>query len=251
MDVIQVRYGVDLSSQPDIDAPPEEQQIFERKKAQAKTCSLRAFIYPEEYPNEAPKQFTESERKIQEALRFIYEQNGKDPPLFKKFPNWRQALEIDCTSAPEISYFSGCFDNDKNDITFKKTLKPTAIIGVLAHELKHAEHCTKQIYNIVKQKVKVNNQAIQETRFTDESIAYIFGTYIQMLYYLEDKNLSKENLISKMQETADLMTDVVLGPMINWVSTEPKATLLNKILRRKPQKDYKDLEINKKQIKQI
>lgn len=240
MDVIQIRYGVDLSSPPGADASIEEKQAFENKKAQAKTCSLRAFIYPEQYPDQAPKFLNESEKGIQEALRFIYEQNEKEG-LFKKFPNWRQALVIDCTTAPS-KYVFGKFNTDLNTIIFRKSLHPSEIIKTLAHELKHAEHCTKKIYKIQEEKVGADNLGIQQTFFVDEGIAHSFGNYVQMLYYMKDGNLSKKELIAKMRETEDAATEDLLEPLLNWFSTEPKPTFLDRLLKRNPQKSYKDLE---------
>ena len=237
MDVIQIRYGIDLLNPPAITASLKERLAYRDKKTQAKTCSIRAFIYPEQYPDQAPKELTDREQKIQKILRFIYEQNEKDPPLFERFPNWRQALVIDCTR-PTLA-MNGNFLPDDNEIILQKSLGPVALmVGTLAHELKHAEHCDQQVYN----RKTMDNLAKQQTGFIDEGIAFIFGNYVQMLYYLKDGELSKEQLAAKMRETPDLMTDTVLDPIIDWIKEGPKATFLDKILGRKPNKNYKGLE---------
>lgn len=240
MDVIQVRYGVDSFALPDEDGSFKEREAFKKGMAQAKTCSLRAFIYPEKYPDEGPKHLTETEKKIQEALRFLYEQNEKDPPLFKKFPDWRQALVINCTGSKGSC--GAAFDPEENTIEFTKNSSAMPWVATLAHELKHAEHCTQERYKITKYEPGQDNLGRQQVRFLDESITYPFGNYVQMLYFLQHGATSIGDAAMQLIQKTDFGTDVVLKPLMKWMMEKPKPTFWDKLLRRKPKKDYKDFE---------
>ena len=76
MDKIVVKYGVSV-----VDG--EDFKEREKKLRRAKTVSITDFF------NVSPDELTETERKVQNALKLIYEINEKDPPLFQKFPDFR------------------------------------------------------------------------------------------------------------------------------------------------------------------
>ena len=185
---------------------------------------------------------TSEEVALQEALKFLYDTNAKDPPLFEKFPDWygeEKPLTIDCTTIPKGAKdrTEAVFDGNKNNITFAKSSKEIALVGTLAHELKHAEQSTKESYEMI---YKKDNLGIQQICFLEEAQAYVFGNYVQMLFFQKDGPI--DNLDERMLQKADLGTEKLLPRLKEWMNEEPKIGFWDKVLGRTPQKNYKDLE---------
>ena len=156
MDIIKVSFGVSLTpeeqklvSNPFGIVSDEDQKRVEELKSKVRVCSILEFIYPERYPNNKPLNLSESEKKVQEALRKIYELNDKDPPLYRKFPTFRldnDPLMIDITTLGNTGKGAAAYNQKNNKITFKKADKLDFLFLTLVHELKHAEQCNKQLY---------------------------------------------------------------------------------------------------------
>lgn len=187
---------------------------------------------------------TSEEVALQEALKFLYDINAKDPPLFEKFPDWHgeeKPLTIDCTTLPKGAKDRtvAAFNVNKNNITFAKSSKEIALVGILAHELKHAEQSSKELYEMIYKKGK-DNLGIQQIRFLEEAQAYVFGNYVQMLFFQKDGPI--DDLDEKMLQKADLGTEKLLPRLKEWMREEPKIGFWDKVLGRTPQKNYKDLE---------
>lgn len=187
---------------------------------------------------------TSEEVALQEALKFLYDTNAKDPPLFEKFPDWygeEKPLTIDCTTIPKgvKDNTTAAFNVNKNNITFAKSSKEIALVRILAHELKHAEQSSKESYEMIYKKDK-DNLGIQQIRFLKEAQAYVFGNYVQMLFF--QKNGSIDDLEEKMIQKADMGTEKLLPRLKEWMNGEPKIGFWDKVLGRTPQKNYKDLE---------
>lgn len=196
MDVIQIKCNADPS----------------------KSISLTEFL--SDHP---PFDLTPEELDIREALRFLYNENAKNPPLFEKFPDWRkdQPLTIDCTSIHKISSgnATASFNDNDNEITFKKSPRSMPLVSTLAHELKHAEQCTREVYDLSPESFfssdEKDNLAIQQSRFLREAQSYIFGNYVQMLFLQKDGPI--ENLEEKMTEKSDWGTRKLLSRMAEWI----------------------------------
>lgn len=156
MDIIKVNFGVSLTpeeqkliSNPFSITTTEDQKRIEELKNKMKTCSVPEFIYPERYPENEPLKLSESEKRVQEALRKVYEMNEKDPPLYKKFPTFRlntNPLMVDITTLGNTGNGSAAYDQKDNKITFKEVDRPDFLILTLVHELKHAEQCDEESY---------------------------------------------------------------------------------------------------------
>ena len=125
----------------------------------------------------------------------------------------------------------------ENNITFAKSSKEIALVGTLAHELKHAEQSTKESYEMI---YKKDNLGIQQICFLEEAQAYVFGNYVQMLFFQKDGPI--DNLDERMLQKADLGTEKLLPRLKEWMNEEPKIGFWDKVLGRTPQKNYKDLE---------
>lgn len=132
------------------------------------------------------KQLTDMEYRVQKALAFIYEQNGKEPPLFWGFENWRpeEPLTIDCLNLPKkqskttIAWYSP----GQNLIGFEQTWKKVDLINTISHELKHAEQYSKECDALNEQYKQENNRAkVQKLRLIKETQSQIFGVYVSML----------------------------------------------------------------------
>ncbi|MBO5997031.1 MAG: hypothetical protein J6P93_00685, partial [Alphaproteobacteria bacterium] len=151
MDIIKVNFGAFFTKEEGqiISNPFSDPKVVEKLKSKIKTCSIREFIYPERYPDNEPLNLSETEKKVQEALRKIYEMNEKDPPLYKKFPTFRQdtnPLIVDITTLGNTGNGSAAYDQKDNRITFKEVDRPDFLILTLVHELKHAEQCDEESY---------------------------------------------------------------------------------------------------------
>lgn len=95
---------------------------------------IRDFIYPEK-----PLNLTETEHKIQEATRLVYELNEKDPPLYKNFNNRnpKKPLTINCSDAESVRNANAYYHPAKNEVCFVSKYGDLTLS--LVHELKHAE----------------------------------------------------------------------------------------------------------------
>ena len=131
------------------------------------------------------KQLTDMEHRVQKALAFIYEQNGKEPPLFLEFADSPEApLTIDCLNLPKkqskktIAWYSP----GQNLIGFEQTWKKVDLINTISHELKHAEQFSKECFELEVQYIQEKNEAkSQKLKLVKETQAQIFGTYVSML----------------------------------------------------------------------
>jgi len=142
MDSILVQYGTSMTND-------ESWAILigdtktEELKSKIKTVTIPEFLAVK------PEELSAVEQKIQRAIRLIYDLNGKDPPLYKKFPDFRsdkKPLTIDITTAGRTGKdFAAAFESMGNKILFEEIDRPDDVIRTLAHELKHAEQCDEEI----------------------------------------------------------------------------------------------------------
>ena len=186
-----------------------------------------------------PFDLTQEELNVREALRFLYDENEKKPPLFGSFPDWRknQPLIIDCTTLPKDEETNAEYTHENNMVIFKKSLSPVSLIGCLAHELMHAKQWGKHVHNIRMGNIPVDNLAIQQVGLIGETLAYIFENYVRMLFFQKNGPLSDKDLAAKMEETSDLGTSVILNKMIEWSKEQLQIDPINGL-----RKNYKELE---------
>ena len=128
-----------------------------------------------------PEELSPEEQKLQEALKILHHLNDRDPPLYKSFPNWRpnQPITIDATTMPS-GYCSAAFLQDDNLIQFNNNVPTSSLLGMIAHELKHAEQYSEEVYQKARNN-NGNNKEAQKIRFTEEAQSYAFEAYVQML----------------------------------------------------------------------
>ncbi|MBQ4472335.1 MAG: hypothetical protein II942_03750 [Alphaproteobacteria bacterium] len=132
MDSILVRYG----------ATGIEEEFDASKHPEVKTVTVPEFLKLN------PEDLTEDERKIQEAIRIVYDLNEKDPPLYKNFhhESAKKPLAINCCGKYAL-HASAVFWPSRNEVGFVD--KEANLVGTLAHELKHAEqHAQPEIQAI-------------------------------------------------------------------------------------------------------
>ena len=113
-----------------------------------RTISILEFLYPDKYPINPPLELAETEKKIQEATRLVYELNGKEPPLYKRFNNRdpKKPLTINCHSKIS-SGLEAYYCDSENEIGFVNS--NGNLVESLAHELKHAEqHADPELQKI-------------------------------------------------------------------------------------------------------
>ena len=122
LDIIQVRYG--------------------QKTGEEKTISYPEFLALDS------AYLSEREQALQAAMKKLYHLNESVFPLYKEFPNWRpdKPLTIDIT---KVDKKSGCgsYGRYGNDIRICEEAFDGVLFLTLAHELKHAEDCTKESYD--------------------------------------------------------------------------------------------------------
>ena len=150
-----------------------------------------------------PSELSGKEHQLQLILKDLYEMNNGKPPLFNTFPDWRpnQPLTIDATSLSEDSEnCQASFSKLSNIIRFQATNNMIDLINSLAHELKHAEQCSKEYYDIA---TGNNHLQRQKVRFIGEADAYPFGVYVQMRAL---KQRGKTDFITELAKTPDNMT---------------------------------------------
>ena len=138
-----------------------------------RTISILEFLYPDEHPVNPPLNLTEVEKKIQEATRLVYELNGKEPPLYKRFNNHdpQKPLTINCHSKIS-SGLEAYYDDSENEIGFVN--RNGNIVVSLAHELKHAEqHADLELQQIFDGE---DNKAKGYVLLIDEAEAFWAGS---------------------------------------------------------------------------
>lgn len=132
MDGILVRYG----------AEGIEEEFDAAKHPEVKTVTVPEFLKLN------PEGLTKDERKIQEAIRIVYDLNEKDPPLYKDFhqESAKKTLTINCCGKYAL-YAAAVYWPSRNEVGFIN--KKANLVGTLAHELKHAEqHAQPEIQAI-------------------------------------------------------------------------------------------------------
>ncbi len=129
-----------------------------------------------------PKELTETEQKIQEATRLVYELNGKEPPLYHKFPTFRsekQPLTMDTTTAGNTDHScAAAFEVNDNKVIFQIVDNPNLLVNTIAHELKHAEQCDEEVYrkSLIFKGFSVDNAYAQhQLEFLNEAQAFTTG----------------------------------------------------------------------------
>lgn len=146
---------------------------------------LKSKVTLREFLNIPTKQLPKKQQKIQQALDFIYKLNEKNPPLFSRFPNWREGkpLTIDCVSVTTKSddTATASFNTFHNVIRFQNTNASSDFVEVIAHELKHAEQNSEESYHLHKIYFKQNAYRYHQLRFLEEAQAYLFGNYVAIL----------------------------------------------------------------------
>ena len=172
MDCILVNYGVSFSEEERsaIRYGSDEEKI-KALKDKIKTCTVPEFLAIDS------KNLTDTEQKIQTALRTIYEINGREPPLYEEFPTFRSdihPLTIDITTAGLPSNCSACYHPMDNVIEFVEIDNPNSLIRSIAHELKHAENETEEVHKLKKSLKGNNNYGLHQLRLLDEASAYAF-----------------------------------------------------------------------------
>lgn len=169
MDDIIIQYGgVDY-----------KEPLFLEDEADAgvKKCTLREFL-----EKVKPQSLSPFERKVQKALKKIYDLNGKEPPLYKGFEKIDgKDLVINCLSrGTSKDEATAAYVSDFRSIEFRKlgsrkVQTEEDFVAALSHELKHAENDTKQYRKII---ANVDNYAIQQLSFLDEAWAYLCDTKV-------------------------------------------------------------------------
>ena len=140
------------------------------KKDVAKELPLREFLHLDE------KRLSAEEKKLQTVLNFLYHENKKNPPIYKKFPERDMPLIIDCLVATE-GVRAGTFYPEKNKILFQtEKRKEENLVEILAHELKHAEQWFNQ------SEMSLNNYQKHQLFFLDEALATACGQFIKDRY---------------------------------------------------------------------
>ena len=116
---------------------------YGQKTGEEKTISYLAFLNVED------SYLSEKEKKVQEAMKKLHHLNENNPPLFNTFPNWRsdKPLTIDTIGALG-RFFNAAFIGDLNVVRFNEEAFKENLFLVLAHELKHAEDCTKERFDL-------------------------------------------------------------------------------------------------------
>ena len=125
LDVIKVKYG--------------------QKNGRLKTVTYKEFL------SLPASELSPKEQELQQAMAKLYQVNDRVPPLFKKFPNWRpnKPLTIDAASIPMGDATQAFFTPSDNTVSFMTTAFSGELFSTLVHELKHAEDCTKEYYDLL------------------------------------------------------------------------------------------------------
>ena len=135
-------------------------------------------------------QLTEQNQKVQKVLGQLYQLNDREPPLYHSFPK-REAgpLVIDCTPCPQ--FFTASYNQDGNFIVIEESaleLTELSLLGVFAHELKHAEQFSEETYKIYKNTEKDDGLAYHQLEYLAEAQAYAFDGYVEYLVGLNSSD---------------------------------------------------------------
>ncbi|MDY6407754.1 MAG: hypothetical protein SPL08_03520 [Pseudomonadota bacterium] len=177
----------------------------------------------------SPDTLTNAERDVQEALAFIYRKNT-EKSLFGIFPSWRKdsPLTIDCTHIPNSeTRYSGAYSLATNQIRLEKATQETDLINILAHELKHAEQATREVFAV---EYGDDNLAKHEMGFFQESQSYPFGMYVTLLKAQEENATAPEKAEKRIDrlttEAFQKVLDIFIAESIN----KPYAQLEEKLI---------------------
>ena len=154
-----------------------------------------------------PEQLTEQNQKIQKTLGRLYQLNDRKPPLFNSFPKRKTELVINCT--PIEGNVSACYVPNANRVNIVEgTLKNTesALLQAFAHELKHAEQFSEELYEIWNKSKKDDGSAFHQLSYLIEAQAYAFGNYV----YLSHLNFSYPEKLDDLPLKLRASSDEVL-----------------------------------------
>lgn len=244
MDGILVRYGVSLTQ--------EEQNIIswdhfkadKRKRAAELKSKIKTVTIPEFLAID-PKNLSEIEQNIQRAIRLVYDLNGKDPPLYRKFPTFRsktEPLTIDITTAGNNGEnYAAAFGVHDNRVTFEAIDDPNVLILSLAHELKHAEQTDEESYKWYQRAIDgmhMNNAyAWHQLEFMNEAQAYITGARA----YYEITGATENSRFWEVKTYANIVKKYGKSLSLNQLEEEAiKAELNENLLKGKLFAVYKD-----------
>lgn len=170
LDVIQVKFG--------------------QKTGEVKTTSYLAFLNVED------SYLSEKEKALQEVMKRLYHLNESIPPLFNAFPNWRKdkPLTIDTTKRPSLKECSASFLKTDNAIRLNEDAFDKKLFVFLAHEIKHAEDCTKEWYDLDNEYRLNEGLAYHQVSILLESRAKACELVLVMLDCLNKKKSTEEFL---------------------------------------------------------
>ena len=174
LDVIKVKYG--------------------QKNGRIKTVTYKEFL------SLPASELSPKEQELQKAMAKLYQVNDRVPPLFKKFPNWRpnKPLTIDASSIPMGDATRAFFTPNDNTVSFMTTAFSGELFSTLVHELKHAEDCTKDCYDLLVIAEKEDGLLLHQEGVLSESRARAAELAAVMADCL-DRKLSLEEFRKEIQ----------------------------------------------------
>lgn len=163
---------------------------YGQKTGEVNTISYRAFL------NEDESYLSEKEKALQEVMKRLYHLNESIPPLFNAFPNWRKdkPLTIDTTKRPSLKECSASFLKTDNAIRLNEDAFDKKLFVFLAHEIKHAEDCTKEWYDLDNEYRLNEGLAYHQVSILLESRAKACELVLVMLDCLNKKKSTEEFL---------------------------------------------------------
>ncbi len=202
LDIIKVKYG--------------------QKTGEEKTISYLEFLNVEE------AYLSEKEKKVQEAMKKLHHLNENNPPLLNTFPNWRpdKPLCID-TIGTLGRFFNAGFVGTWNVIRFNEEAFKENLFLVLTHELKHAEDCTKERFDLELGYRIDDGLAYHQLGVLLEARARACELAALMLDFLDKKKSAKE-FLSKLKDQNIAQFVSVIMPEIE--KRYEKALISNKPL---------------------
>lgn len=248
MDDIIIRYS-------DTVLTTEEAKKIEKKIERIEKSNvpenLRKIIYPDfdellakrpqttdvtlkEFLSFDPKELSPFDADLQKILAFLYNENGKDTPVYKKFPNREKPLVIDCSlTIPKGNDSAGLYFPTDNKIILKKEQrKLSKLLETVTHELKHAEISPDLSSNL-------NSYQKHQLEFLNEALAYACGVFVKNRYF-DEKMEEKEHLTEKQLLFRRLMGfDYIEPPHLNMAS-ENAAEHFEYFMKTSLQNSYKE-----------
>ncbi len=145
---------------------------------------------------------SEKEKELQAVMKKIYHLNECNSLLYKEFPNWRvdKPLTIDAMTLPSSDTCCASFLRDNNIIRFREDAFDNALFVILVHELKHAEDCTKEYYDLANTDYQKDGLSYHQIRILLESRARASELASIMMDCLNKKK-SIEEFQSELKET--------------------------------------------------